>query len=237
MKYRNLAIISLLFFALSTHLNAQNRITVTLEEFTAITVIGRADVELVPSKSHTMSITDKNGNPEQVEYVIKNSELKIKTKPDLKQENEIYIKVPYSTLASIEAANGAVVNSSDDLKSENLKLKAISGGKIELSVNTITIYAKVAQVSDIILYGKTNSQNVVANTGGNYLAYDLDCDEAVVKSTSGAQIKVNAKKKIEISATSKGFVGYYGDPNTTITKSSLGGEVANFKSKPGPTEN
>ncbi len=231
MKYRLLLTISILFFAFSTQLIAQNRITVTLEEFTAISVIGRADVELVPSKSHTMSITDKNGQPNQVEYEIKNSELKIKTKPDLKQENEIYIKVPYLALTSIEAVNGAVVNSREDLKSENLKLKAISGGKIELSVKTKTIDARVAQGSDIILYGKTDSQDVVANTGGNYLAYDLDCDDANVKSTSAAQIKVSAKNKIEISASSKGFVGYIGDPNTTITKSSLGGEIANFKSK------
>jgi len=236
MKDRLFIIISILFISLTSQLNAQNRITVTLEEFTSISVAGRADVELVPSKNHEMSITDKNGQPEQVGYEIRNGKLKIKTKPDLKKENEIYIKVPYSLLTSIEAANGAVINSRENLKFEDLNLKALTGGKIEISVETKSINARVTGVSDIILYGKTVSQDVMATTGGNYLAYDLECDDSNVKATSGAQIKVRAKNKIEVSAASRGFVGYIGDPQTTITKSSLGGEIAKHKSKPGVSD-
>lgn len=233
MKFRLLIIISIFYIAFSGQLIAQNRITVTLEEFTEILVSGRADVELVPSTSHTMSITDRNGQPGQVKYVIRNGKLKISTKPDLKKKNQIYIKLPYSKLIRIEAANGAVINSRENLKSEDLNLKVLTGGKIELSVQTKSLYARLAQGSDIILYGKTISQDVLANTGGNYLAYDLECDDAIVKSTSGAQAKVRAKKKIEVSVASKGFVGYIGDPETTITKSSMGGEIANYKTKPG----
>lgn len=210
----------------------QNRITVTLQGFTSLSVSGSVRVEIVPSGSNQMSITAKNGMPEEVEYEIKNGELKIRAKADLKRENEISIKLPYKNLTSIEAATGAVINSREDLQSENLNLKALTGGKIELSVEARMIDAKVSQVSDIILYGKTISQNVLATTGGNFLAYDMECEESSVKATSGAQIKIKASRKIEATANSKGFIAYIGDPESSHAQTSLGGIIESHKTRP-----
>lgn len=236
MKYP-IIILALLLTIFSSMLNAQNRITVNLEEFNSIYVTGRADVELIPSNSNEMSITDRKGQPEQVEYEIKNERLKIKTKPDLKKENQIYIKVPYKILTSIEAGNGAVINSREDLEAQEFSFKAHSGGKIELTIHAKKVIAKVTQVSDIILYGKTISQDVVANTGGNYLAYDLECDNTMVRASSGSQAKVKAAKRMDLSSSSKAFVGYIGNPDVTITKSSTGGEIAIYKTNPGNSDN
>ncbi len=232
MKKLFLIIISVFFTSFATQLNGQNRIAVTLEEFTSLYVSGSVNIELVPSRSHEMTITARNGQPEEVEYEIKNGKLKIKTRPDLKKENEISIKLPYSMLTHLTAASGALINSRQDLKSKELELKVFSGGKIELSVDAKFIDAKVTQLSDIILYGKTESQNVVANTGGNYLAYDLECEDTYAKASSGAQIKVRAKRKIKVLASTSGFIGYIGDPQISSTKTSLGGEIASYKTNP-----
>ncbi|MFC2129439.1 GIN domain-containing protein, partial [Bacteroidota bacterium] len=149
MRLRSI-LLSVFALAFIANLNGQNRITVTLEEFTVLSVSGRADVEIVPSGSHDMSITSRNGQPEDVEYEIKNGKLKIKTKVDLKKGNEISIKVPYNQLTSIEAAGGAVINSRNDLKSDDLNLRALTGGKIEISIEAGMVDAKTTQGSDII---------------------------------------------------------------------------------------
>lgn len=224
--------LSTIILVIMSGLYGQNRITVTLQDFTKLSVSGSVRVEIVPSASHKMSITAKNGMPEEVNYEIKDGELKIRARADLKQENEIAIKLPYSRLTSIEAATGAVINSREDLVSETLDLKALTGGKIELSIEARMVDAKVSQVSDIILYGNTVSQIVLANTGGNYLAYDMECEEANVKATSGAQIKIKAAKKIEATANSKGFVAYIGDPESSHAQTSLGGVVESYKTRP-----
>ncbi len=229
MKLISKIILSLILFAFVTVLEGQNRITVTLGEFTSLSVSGRTNIMLVPSETHEMSITTRNGKPEDVKFEIKNGELRVKTKPDLKKENEIGIKIPYTTLTRIESATGAVINSKEVLKGVDLELKVLTGGKIELSIDVKTIDAKTIQASDIILYGKTISQNVVANTGGNYLAYDLECEDSYVKASSGAQIKVTAKKIIDATSNSKAFVGYIGEPASTFIKTSLSGEIASFK--------
>ena len=222
-------IISVLFISFSSQIEGQNRITVTLGEFTSLSVSGRTNVELVPSETNEMSIKSRNGKPEEVAFEIKNGELSIKTKPDLKKENEISIKIPYKSLTRIEAATGAVINSREVLKGTDLELKVLAGGKIEISVDVKTIDAKVTQASDIILYGKTVSQNVVANTGGNYLAYELGCEKSTVKASSGAQIKVTANKIIDATSNSKAYVGYIGEPGSATTRTSLSGKIASFK--------
>ena len=63
-------------------LQGQNRITVELQEFTELSVYGRADVEIIPSESNKMNITARNGRPEEVEYEIRNGELKKERKID-----------------------------------------------------------------------------------------------------------------------------------------------------------
>jgi len=229
MKLYTQIIISVFFLSFSSLVDGQNRISVTLGEFTSLSVSGRANVELVPSETNEMSIISRNGKPEEVAFEIKNGELKIKTKPDLKKENEISIKIPYKTLTRIEAATGAVINSREELKGTDLELKVLAGGKIELSVDVKTIDAKIIQASDIILYGKTTAQNVVANTGGNYLAYELECEESIIKASSGAQIKVTANRIIDATSNSKAYVGYIGEPGSSITKTSLSGKIAAFK--------
>lgn len=222
----------LILASITSPLSAQNRITITLDDFSSLNVSGGIDLELIPSESREMSITSRNGQPEEVGVEIKNDELRIRIRPRIDKDDIIKIKLPYKNLTKIEASAGAVINSARDITAGELELVALSGGKIELSLQVNSLDAKVIQVSDIVLYGKAVSQNVVANTGGNYLAYDLECQDSYIKSSSGAQAKVTASRIIEATAGSKGYIGYIGEPVSSYTKTSLGGEIASFRKKP-----
>jgi hypothetical protein len=181
----------------------QNRISVNIEEFSSLSVSGRIDLELIPSESKEISITSLNGNPDDVNIEFKNGNLKIWIRPAITKDDEINIKLPYKKLSQIEAAAGALINSARDLESEILDLKASSGGKIELSIQSNELTAKVTQVSDIVLYGNVVSQKVTVNTGGNYLAYDLKAQDTYIKVSSGSQGKVTASRIIEAVLTLK----------------------------------
>ena len=232
MRFIIKSILTAILFLSSGVLFSQNRITVDLEDFSALYVSGRIDVELIPSDSKEMSITSKKGQPEEVSVEVKDGELKIKIRPRLDNDEVIGIRLPYTNLTRIESLTGAVINSARDLKADNLELIAAAGGKIELSLETGTITAKVSHMSDIVLYGKAESQNVNVNTGGNYFAYDLECKDTYIKVSSGSQGKVTASRKIEAIANGKGFIGYIGNPESTYTKTSLGGEIISYKTRP-----
>lgn len=226
-------IVASLFMAvfLASPADGQNRITMPLEPFVELYVTGGIDVELIPSDAKELSITSRNGQPEEVNVEFKNNGLYLKIRPKIVKDDIISVKLPYSQLLKIDVAAGAVVNSARDLVASDINLVATSGGKIEISLAADMINAKVVHVSDIVLYGKAESQEVSVNTGGNYLAYDLDCKDSYVKVSSGAQAKVTASRLIEATANSKGFIGYIGDPETARIKTSLGGEIISFETK------
>lgn len=210
---------------------AQNRITLEVEPFRELVVSGRIDVELIHASSGEMSITSTNGQPELVEVTFRNEELKLKVPTRINKDDNISIRLPYTELSRIKALAGARINSARDLSVETIELEAGTGGKIELSVSAEKIVAHITQVSDIILYGKAKSQQVSVNTGGNYLAYDLECSETNIRVGSGSQGKVKASAMLDATANTKGYIGYMGDPEIVQTKAILGGKIEHVKSR------
>ena len=226
--YRVIVSLGLVLLALSA-VNGQNRISMPIGDFIELHVTGRIDAELIPSQSDELTITSRNGQPQEVKVEEKDGRLIIRTRPRIDKEDEFSVKIPYNKLEYIEASAGAVINSARDLMAKDIEMRANTGGKIELSLEAENITAKITQVSDIILYGTTKTQNVTVNTGGNYLAYELACEDTYVKVVAGSQAKVTASRKIEATANSKGFISYVGDPVSTYVKTSLGGEIQALK--------
>ncbi len=192
-------------------------------------------MELIPSQKNQMEIVSPDGDPGEVDIELDEGELKLKLKPGFGDEASFKIRLPYTRLTSIESAGGAVINSAEQLESRELELDANTGGKIELTVQVQHIHARIAQGSDIILYGSAQTQRISANTGGNYLAYELECKDSYIKAGSGSQVKVVARNTIDATSNTKAFVGYIGDPSTRVTKTMLGGTIANYRENPGDT--
>ena len=231
MRYLYYITIALIFTLITPLLSAQNRITTKIAEFEEVYVKGRIDLELIHSSNTEMTIASREIDPNEVDVEFKNNTLQLKTKIKINSDQIVRIKLPYQKLSVVEASGGAVVNSAHRINSDVLQLKASSGGKIELNVQTQKIIAKVTQVSDIILYGKSENQEVIVNTGGNYLASDLNCKHTQIKATAGSQAKVTASESINATSNSKAFVGYIGDPGKTSVSTSLGGEIMQYRTK------
>lgn len=192
--------------------------------FEQLKVVGNIRLILIPSDKQTLEFeTDQNLEGLTVES--KEGELFLKTKSDLKKDPPLKGKLHYRTLTHIEVTKGAHIQSSDTLKAGILSLKAETGGKVELSVLTDSLSARINQGSDVILYGKSRAQSINAYTWGNYLSYDLDAVDTFVKAATGAQVKVNASGLLDCNATSKATVGYWGEPQQKKIKTSVGGEV------------
>jgi len=227
MHYRffTLVLLSLLSFTIPA--TGQNRVTQDLEPFDKIVVTGKIKVELVHSENNQMSVTVKNGSPDKVIAEVVKGELRIRIRPDLGTNAEIAVKVPYSHLSTLEAAAGATITSRDILTEKYLTFKILSVGKIELTVKAEEIEATVTQGGDLVLYGSTNALNVTANTGGNFLGYELESNDTYVKAATGAQAKVVARRIIDATANTRGYVGYKGEPVSTYVKTT-GGKIGSF---------
>lgn len=192
--------------------------------FEKLKVTGNIRLFLVPSDTQSLEYAPEQDR-EAVQIETRGNELILKAKTELKKGPAIQLKLKYISLNGLEATTGAHVSAVDTLKAELISLRVESGGKAELHLLADSLSARVNQGADIILYGRTRVQHVNAYTWGNYLSYDLEVGKTWVRATTGAQVKVNAGKLLNINSTGKATVGYWGAPEEKQISTSVGGEV------------
>ena len=192
--------------------------------FENLRVSGNIHLELVSSDTQQLIFVSE-GNADKLDIETSESFLVLKTKSELNKSPALEVKLHYVKLSTLEITKGGRVQSADTLKSNLLQLDVLTGGKAELWIDVDSLSARVNQGADIILYGNAGSQCVNAYTWGNYLAYDLEAVDSYVKAATGAQVKVNTSRLLDASATSKAFVGYRGEPEQKLVKTSVGGEI------------
>jgi len=208
------------------------QITVCAQEYTVpaennfevVKLTGNIHLELVASESRKL-VFEGDKVPDRLDIEWAENSLTLKTPIELGSEPAINVKLYYKTLSVLEVRRGAVIQSADLLKTGVLSVRAETGGKIELEVAADSVSARVNQGADIILSGKTLSQQINAYTVGNYMGYELEAQKTWVKAATGAQVKINSKRFLDANATSKAFVGYLGNPDQKVFKYSVGGEI------------
>ena len=210
--------------ALLSPLKGQQHVHKLNTPFEQLKVSGNVHVILVPSKTSYLEF-DSESFPESLVVEQDLSQLVLKSKTELKQSEAIEFKLYLSSLSALEVVRGAVVQSGDTLHFENLNLRTDTGGKAEFTIVSDALIARVNQGSDLILYGSTRSLEVNANTVANFLGYGLQAENAFVKASTGAQVKVTVSGVLNASASGKSFVGYDGDPDKKEFSTSLGGKI------------
>lgn len=205
--------------------NGQQHVHQLNTPFEQLRVSGNIHLMLLPSDKSYLEF-ESASFPESVVVEQDLSELLIKTKTELKQSDAIEVKLYLKSLSGLEIIRGAVVRSGDSLRFKTLKLRADTGGKAELTLVSDAVYAKVNQGSDLILSGSTRSLEVTANTVGNFLAYDFQTENAFVKASTGAQVKVFVSGVLNANASGKAFIGYAGNPDKKEFSTSLGGKIS-----------
>jgi hypothetical protein len=213
---------------LSPALSAQGYVLPAEIPFEQLVVQGNIHLKLVHSeKTQLEFLTDSI--PEELNIEWSDGILSLKNPLDLKKSEAIEVKLYLSIVSDMEITRGAVVQSADVLKTSTLSLKTDTGGKIELTIEADSIYARINQGSDVILSGTTRSQSIHAITAGNFLGYELEARNTWVKANTGAQVKVNCTDYLYANIKSGAFLGYMDMPDHTEFKKSTGGKISQEK--------
>lgn len=215
----------------SNTLSAQETITRKLAEFYSLNAVGNLRVEIFPSDQAYAEIYYSGTTPEKVITEIKDFELSIRLSTDTPKDASIRIVLYYVKLHKISASANAGIISNEILKGDEVEFLALRGGKIDLVLELNSLNADLKQGGNISFKGRVQKQNVTASTGATYQAYELEADDSYAKSSSGAIVKVVARRIMDATANTKGFIGYKGDPVNSSVKTNFGGEIANFKDK------
>ncbi len=199
-----------------------------LREYDKIEVFGNFDVELFKGTIDELEVILETDQIEfsQVKTEVVEKTLKIKMSTDLfSPSSNVKIKVPFQQIREITSRGGSDVICRGMMKGDKIEFHAISGGDIYLEVELNTLDARVGQGSLIVLEGKTGSQEIKVSSGGTYSAFKLDSEKTYVKAVTGGKAKVQAAELLSANVSTKGYIGYKGNPDKKKINTRLGGIV------------
>jgi hypothetical protein len=222
-------LITLVILMFSFQASAQETVKRNLEKFDRIYVQGNIRVELYKSDSPALEANLKNLPEDNLITEIKEGQLNIRLKTGSNKDAEVRIRLYYNDLNDLTVSSKGLITSGEVIKGDKMSFTGKSGGKIELEINLDELVAEVYQGALFELKGSVNKQEVTANTGATYSAYSLEAKESRVKALAGAKAKVKASKLIEASASTGGYIGFIGDPENDLSKTSLGGTIRKYK--------
>jgi hypothetical protein len=195
--------------------------------FHSIVVSSEIVAELVLSKQEAVETDFKNASGDDLMVEVVDSVLKIRMKTGSYKDALLKVKIYYTgDLRMLEANGRAQIWSEEDLYFEgSLDAKLFNGGEMRFRLQCDSLNANLSQGSIISLTGEARAQQVKVTTGATFSGYEFRTERAHVTASGGGKAKVSASVYLNANASSKGFIGYVGEPAKVDQKTSLMGEV------------
>ena len=197
----------------------------SVSSFNGVKVAEGIDVYLKKGSKEEVKVEVTGTKLSNVITEVSGGYLKIHMAEGNYRDRKVQVYVTYLAINTLTASSGASAYHEGILKSDNLELRASSGGNIELKVESSSIEAGASSAGEIVLEGNAKTVELDASSGGEVDAYNLTSDKASAEASSGGDVKLSVTKELEARASSGGSIRYRGNPERSTTNASSGGSV------------
>ena len=204
---------------------AQESIKKNIGDFNTLKVYNGLEVELQKSSDSRIEIVGEQA--EDVVVVNSNGILKIRLRvPDSFVPEDVRIVLFYNRdIDVLDANEGGKITSEKRINQQHLEVKVQEGAFIDLDIKVKHLVVKSVTGGIIELMGEAQNQNIEANTGGEYSAYDLKSKQVNVTAASGARVEVQSNEILDAKVRFGGTIHYKGNPEVLRTKKIIGGKI------------
>lgn len=210
------------FLATTLQVSAQD-ISEELGDFSELKTFHGIEVTFVPSKESRIVISGHS--KDKVKYEIIDGSLEVKLALDnLWSEDNTRITV-YGTVEAIDANQGSNVAVKGRLEAPKLTLRTQEGSNIYAEVRADELYVKAVSGGIIELSGISETQEVEVNTAGNYEGGDVRTKRTVISAGTAGKAVVYASEYCKATAKLGAVIKVLGNPDDLDTKTSLGGKI------------
>ncbi len=199
------------------------------EDFNGIKSSAGLDVYLRQGDENKVLVETDENLQQHIEVSVRDGVLKVGTRKNIRFSKARKVYVTFKELNKIEASSGSEIQGNSIIKSQSLLIKASSGAEIDLEVFSQDLSIKSSSGADIKISGKATALNVEASSGSEISAKELSVLNCTAKASSGAEISINVKERIDANASSGGAIIYYGEPAFTNANKSSSGNVKSGK--------
>lgn len=208
-----------------TTTRAQKSTTKELEKFTELKVYDRIVVNLVRGSENKLVITGDDND--EVEIDNEDGLLKIKMEFDNFLDGDEAMGTLYYTedLTLIDANENAKIRSKKAVTGDHLDIRAQEGGKIDMKIDSKSLYTRSTTGGEVTLTGTTNNQEVMVNTGGKTYNKKLNTVETQVTVQAGGRADVKASDKVKAKVRAGGSIYVHGNPKEVEKDKVFGGKI------------
>ena len=176
------------------------------------------------SPAKVVVIADNNLH-EIIETRVKGNVLEIYTKENIRWAEEKKVMVTVEHLSGLETSSGSNAWSKNQIKSENLEMKASSGANLTMDVDAGTLKTDCSSGANVRLSGLAKEAELEASSGANLKGEDLKADNCKMRASSGGNVSATVNGRLEAKASSGGNIVYFGQPAETEVNTSSGGNI------------
>ena len=222
-----------LFFFVIAILNIQPAFlqkveTRDVKAFSKLRVADNITAVLVPDDNYQVVVDAKNIWNEEVLTTIDGVELKLSTKGNM-HEAKITCTVYFDKeLTKLTPTYGGMVKTDSGvvLMTKKLEIDANLDGFTNIEVDVEELYITAGQGSDIYISGRAHKVIVEAQSGAKVHLDGMVCEDAEVRSATGAKVWLTAEKTYIAKAITGGKIFYTKDPEVKFDRTAtLGGKV------------
>ena len=221
------ALIFLAFFTVfaSTQLKAEG--PRNLDPFHSIIVSSEIIAELVLSEKDAVEAEFENADEGKLIAEVADSVLRLRMQTGRYKDARLNVRIHYTTDPRMIEANGrARIWSEEDLFLDgDLTVRLYNGGEMRFSLHCDSLDATLSQGAIIHLKGKARALKARVTTNATFSGYEFETRNAEVTASSTGKAKVSVSNYLNADASSKGFIGYVGEPVKVDEKTSLKGEI------------
>lgn len=196
-----------------------------IENFSEIRASAGLNIFLTQGNENKVTVEADENLQQYIKTDVTDGQLVITTSQNIGWAKSKKVYVTFIEVNTIEANSGSDMVGNSVIKSENLSLKASSGADLKLEIFSKSVTAETSSGADLKVSGKATSLSAKASSGSDLNAKELLVINCIAQASSGADIKVNVKEKLDAKASSGADINYYGSPTEINENNSSSGSV------------
>lgn len=195
-------------------------------------------IQLVLTQGDTEAVAISAPDAEdrdRIKTVVENGILRIHYDHDFwrlmrgKVNKKLKAYVSIVKVNQLGATSGATLHIDGELKTDDLSIKATSGGILKGKVKATSVTADNSSGGITRLSGTADNLDIAASSGGMFNSYDFTVNTCEARTSSGGAAHVTVNMDLSGRASSGGLIAFKGDGKIRSKKTSSGGDVRKVK--------
>lgn len=213
---------SFLLFGLSTQ--AQTNQLRQVAPFSKIEVSGATSVVFTQGDSARVSISGSEGDLNNIQTVVENDVLSVRSKGGIKSAFKIYVTNPH--LTEITATGASKVSIPDTLREESLSINVTGASSVKGTIKTATVQISATGASVVELAGQSKTTQSTISGASVLKSYDLLSENTRITTSGASNAKVYASQKISADATGSSSIKFKGNAEEVSAEASASSSIA-----------